>query len=68
MATKAAKSSKKRAAKRELVDTGTDKRFARRGSKGRLKESDDVGKSLASDRRKKAKTKVTSGHGDKGDR
>jgi hypothetical protein len=60
--------SRKRAAKRELIDTGTDKRFVRRGAGGRFKESDDVGKSLAVDRRTKAKTKVKSGQGDKGDR
>ena len=59
---------RKRAAKRELIDTGTDKRFVRRGGRGRFKESDDVGKSLSADRRKKAKTKVKSGQGDKGDR
>jgi hypothetical protein len=59
---------RKRAAKRELIDTGTDKRFVRRGAGGKFKESDDVGKSLAVDRRKKAKTKVKSGQGDKGDR
>ena len=68
MAKKATKGTKKRAAKRELIDTGSDKRFVRRGAKGRFKESDDVGKSLAQDRRKKAKTKVKSGQGDKGDR
>jgi hypothetical protein len=56
------------AAKRELIDTGIDKRFVRRGSAGRFKESDDVGKSLSRDVRKKAKTKATRGHGDKGDR
>jgi hypothetical protein len=61
------KSGRKKAAKRELINTGSDKRFVRRG-KGRFKESDDVGKSLAQDRRKKAKTKVKSGQGDKGDR
>jgi hypothetical protein len=60
--------SRKRAAKRELIDTTTDKRFVRRGSGGKFKESDDVGSSLASDRRKRAKTKVKSGQGDKGDR
>ena len=43
---------KKRAAKRELIDTGTDKRFVRRGPGGKFKESDDVGKSLTADRRK----------------
>ena len=55
-------------AKRELIDTGTDKRFVRRNAKGEFKESDDVGKSLAADRRKKAKTTAKSGQGDKGDR
>lgn len=59
---------KKTSTKRELIDTGTDKRYVRRGTKGRFKESDDVGRSLAADRRKKAKKKVKSGQGDKGDR
>jgi hypothetical protein len=40
----------------------------KRGAGGRFKESDDVGKSLAADRRTKATRKVASGHGDKGDR
>ena len=53
---------------RELIDTGTDKRFVRRDEEGRFRESDDVGRSLAADRRQKAKTKVKSGHGDEGDR
>lgn len=53
--------------KRELIDTGTDKRYVRRDSKGQFKESDDVGKSLAQDVRKSAKTKVKAGQGDKGD-
>ena len=59
---------KARAAKRERINTGTDTRFVRRGKKGQFKESDDVGKSLAVDTRKPAKTKVRSGQGDKGDR
>ncbi|HEV7376049.1 MAG TPA: hypothetical protein VGN95_15125 [Pyrinomonadaceae bacterium] len=58
---------KKGAAKRELIDTGTDKRYVRRDEKGRFDESDDVGRSLAQDVRKKAKTKVPAGQGDKGD-
>jgi hypothetical protein len=62
-----AKRTRKAAAKRELIDTGTDKRYVRRGARGQFKESDDVGRSLASDRRKKAKTKVKSGQGDRGD-
>lgn len=53
---------------RELIDTGTDKRYVRRNSEGRFKESDDVGKSLAADRRQHAKTKVKKGDGDRGDR
>jgi hypothetical protein len=70
MAKKMAKktATKRKAAKRTLLDTGSDKRFVRRGSSGRFKESDHVGNSLVSDRRKKAKTKVKSGQGDKGDR
>ena len=54
--------------KRELINTGSDKRFVRRGAKGQFKESDDVGRSLASDRRTKARTESKSGQGDRGDR
>jgi hypothetical protein len=54
--------------KRELIDTGTDKRFVKRNDDGTFKESVDVGRSLAADQRQHAKTKVKSGHGDKGDR
>ena len=56
------------AKKRELIDTGTDKRYVRRDEAGQFKESDDVGKSLAADRRTKAKTATKSGQGDRGDR
>jgi hypothetical protein len=42
---------RKRAAKREFIDTGTNKRYVRRGIKGRFRESEDVGKSLSADRR-----------------
>jgi len=59
---------KKKAAKRELIDTGRDKRFVRRDSEGKFDESDDVGRSLSKDRKKKAKRKVRAGQGDKGDR
>ena len=54
--------------KRTLVNTGTDKRYVRRDAKGQFKESDDVGRSHASDRRTAAKTKSKSGQGDRGDR
>lgn len=53
--------------KRELIDTGSDKRYVRRDDQGRFKESDDVGRSLSQDVRKPAKTVVPPGQGDKGD-
>ena len=62
------KSAKAGAAKRERIDTGSDKRLVRRKPGGQFKESDDLGKSLTSDRRTKANRAVKSGHGDKGDR
>lgn|ERR687892_813242 len=42
--------------------------FAKRSSKGRFKEMDEQGHSLATNRRRKAKTRSKSGYGDKGDR
>jgi hypothetical protein len=54
--------------KRELIDTGTDKRFVRRDEKGQFKESADVGRSLAADRRQHSDTPAKSGQGDRGDR
>ena len=53
--------------KRELIDTGTDKRYVRRDAKGQFDESDDQGKSLAQDVKRKAKTTVKAGQGDRGD-
>jgi hypothetical protein len=64
----AAKRARKTASKRELTDTDTDKRFVRGGAKGQFKESDDVARSLKRDRQQKAKRKVKSGQGDRGDR
>jgi hypothetical protein len=56
------------ARKRQLIDTGTDKRYVRRNKLGTsFVESDDVGRSLAADRRKRAKTISKPGEGDKGD-
>jgi hypothetical protein len=55
-------------AKRELIDTGRDKRYVRRDEKGRFKEVVDVGRSLAADRRKHSKTPAKPGQGDRGDR
>jgi len=56
------------ASKRERISPKGDSRYIRRDSKGRIKESDDVGRSLAADRRTKAKIVAKPGQGDKGDR
>lgn len=57
------------AGKRELIEPHPgDKRFVRRDEMGQFSEADDVGRSLAEDVRHKAKTAVTSGQGDRGDR
>jgi hypothetical protein len=37
------------AGKRELIGTGTDKRYVRRDDKGRFRESDDLGRSVSRD-------------------
>jgi len=52
---------------RELIDTGTDKRYVRRNEEGEFEEVTDVGRSLARDRQQEAKTKVPPGQGDRGD-
>jgi hypothetical protein len=62
------KMAKKKSGARELLDTGRDKRYVRRDNAGKFNESDDVGRSLSADRKKKAKTKVKKGYGDQGDR
>jgi len=57
------------AAKRTLVDTKRGgKRYVRRSPDGAFKEGDQVSRSLAADVRKKAKTKIRKGQGDRGDR
>lgn len=58
----------KRSSKRELIDTGNAKMFGRRDAQGRFKEMDVVGRSLAADRRRHAKTASKPGQGDRGDR
>ena len=54
--------------KRELIDTGSDKRFVRRDEEGKFKESDDVGRSLSQDRKTAAENESERGQGDRGDR
>ena len=57
------------ATRRELIEPRAgDKRYVRRNQSGRFKESDEVGRSLAQDGQRKAKTKSKPGQGDKGDR
>ncbi len=63
------KAARKSAAKRELIDTGANKLYVRRNARGTsFKEVEDVGRSLAADRRRKAKTVAKRGQGDRGDR
>jgi hypothetical protein len=62
------KSTKRNSSPRELIDTGRDKRYVRRDRAGRFNGSDDVGKSLAQDQRRKAKHTAKRGQGDQGDR
>ena len=59
---------KRKAAKRKLIAPRGSKRYIRRDPYGRIKESDDVGRSLSQDRRSKAKTIAKPGQGDRGDR
>ena len=58
---------RKKLGKRTLIKPKGDARYIRRDIKGRIKESDDVGRSLKKDREKKAKKTVKSGYGDRGD-
>jgi hypothetical protein len=53
--------------RRELIDTGSNKRFVKRDTDGTFKESVDVGRSLTADRRSKSKTVANPGYGDQGD-
>ncbi|HEY0122210.1 MAG TPA: hypothetical protein VGC14_10710 [Rhizobium sp.] len=53
--------------KRELIDTGTDKRYVRRDDAGNFEESVDVSRSLSADARHEAKNDAKPGQGDKGD-
>jgi len=53
--------------KRELINTGTDKRYVTRNEDGTFNESVDVGRSLAADGRSKSKTVAKAGYGDQGD-
>jgi hypothetical protein len=64
----AKKATKRSPAKRDLVRRKTASAYAKRTTKGRFKEMDDVGRSQKADRQRKAKRTVKSGYGDQGDR
>lgn len=54
--------------KRTLIEPHKgDRRYVRRNKKGEFQTQVDVGRSLAADRRRKSKTSVPKGQGDRGD-
>lgn len=54
---------------REVIDNGAGKRYVRRDAEGHFTEDQvKVGKSLAADRKRDAKTVAKKGEGDRGDR
>jgi len=59
---------KRGSGKRETIAPNGDKRYVRRDAQGKFTESDDTGRSLSKDRKRKAKTASKSGYGDRGDR
>ena len=64
----ARKVAREKAARRELIDTGSNKLFVRRNARGTsFTEVEDVGRSLAADRRRKARAVAKPGQGDRGD-
>ena len=55
------------AGQRDLVRRPKASSYAKRTSRGRFKEMDDVGRSQKADKPRKAKRTVRSGYGDQGD-
>jgi hypothetical protein len=59
---------KSKTSKRTVIEPKKgDRRYVRRNKKGEFKKEVSVGSSLAADRKRKAKTKVPKGQGDRGD-
>jgi len=54
-------------AKRDLVRGPKGSAYAKRTTRGRFKEMDDVGRSQKADKPRKAKKTIRSGYGDQGD-
>jgi hypothetical protein len=63
----ASKKRRAKARKRELIDTGTDKRYVRRDEQGQFQDVVDVSRSLSMDIQRQAETVAPAGHGDRGD-
>ena len=58
----------KKTSKRTVIEPHKgDRRYIRRNPKGEFTKEVDVGRSLAADKRQKAKTKVAKGQGDRGE-
>jgi hypothetical protein len=59
---------KSKTSKRTVIEPQKgDRRYVRRNKKGEFKKEVSVGRSLAADRKRTAKTKVKKGQGDRGD-
>ncbi|MDP9098636.1 MAG: hypothetical protein M3N48_06530 [Verrucomicrobiota bacterium] len=59
---------KSKTSKRTVIEPNKgDRRYARRNKKGEFQKQVSVGRSLAADRKRTAKTKVKKGQGDRGD-
>jgi hypothetical protein len=68
MAVKRGKKKARKTSKRTVIEPHKgDRRFVRRNKQGEFKKEVNVGRSLAADRRRKSKTKVKKGQGDRGD-
>jgi hypothetical protein len=64
----ATKKKASKTSKRTVVEPHAgDRRYVRRNKQGEFKKQVDVGRSLAADKRRKAKTKVSKGQGDRGE-
>jgi hypothetical protein len=59
---------KSKTSKRTVIEPKKgDRRYVRRNKKGEFKKEVSVGRSLAADKKRTAKTKVKKGQGDRGD-
>jgi len=59
---------KSKTSKRTVIEPKKgDRRYLRRSKKGEFKKQVKVGRSLAADRKRSARTKVKKGQGDRGD-